>query len=178
MTRAFQSAGFDSTVAYRIWSAKYRWHGDHASEAGIEDTWHRVAAAVAAAENTDRDLWHNAFRALLGGFRFVPGGRILAGAGTTKRATLMNCFVMGTVEDSIDGIFDALKEGAITLQHGGGVGYDFSTLRPRGSPAAGTHGQASGPVSFLGLWDQCCSTLLSTSARRGAMMAVLRCDHP
>jgi ribonucleoside-diphosphate reductase alpha chain len=92
--------------------------------------------------------------------------------------TLLNCFVMGTVEDSLDGIFEALKEGARTMQSGGGIGYDFSTLRPYGWPARTSGTIASGPVSFLRIWDAMCATLLSTGARRGAMMATLRCDHP
>jgi ribonucleoside-diphosphate reductase alpha chain len=92
--------------------------------------------------------------------------------------TLFNCFVMGVVEDSIESIFDNLKEGALTLQYGGGVGYDFSTLRPRGSRARGAGTIASGPVSFMHVWDAMSATMLSTGARRGAMMATLRCDHP
>lgn len=85
---------------------------------------------------------------------------------------------MGRIDDSMDGIFNALKEGAITMQQGGGVGYDFSTLRPRGTPARRVGSVASGPVSFMQIWDSMCTTLLSTGARRGAMMATLRCDHP
>lgn len=90
----------------------------------------------------------------------------------------MNCFVMNRIEDSIEGIFQGLKEGAHTMQYGGGIGYDFSTLRPQGSVAemAGTF--ASGPVSFMKIWDKMCEVMLSTSYRRGAMMANLRCDHP
>ena len=110
--------------------------------------------------------------------RFLPGGRILAGAGTGRRLTLFNCFVLGTIGDSLDGIFGALHEGALTMQEGGGVGYDFSTLRPRGMRARATGGVASGPVSFMGLWDRMCETLETANNRRGAMMATLRCDHP
>ncbi|HSH41011.1 MAG TPA: adenosylcobalamin-dependent ribonucleoside-diphosphate reductase, partial [Arenicellales bacterium] len=108
----------------------------------------------------------------------LPGGRIQAGSGTDRRVTLFNCFVMGRIEDSMDGIFDALKEGAITMQQGGGVGYDFSTLRPAGSRARSVGRISSGPVSFMRIWDTMCATLLSTGSRRGAMMATLRCDHP
>ncbi|MDH3691393.1 MAG: adenosylcobalamin-dependent ribonucleoside-diphosphate reductase, partial [Gammaproteobacteria bacterium] len=89
-----------------------------------------------------------------------------------------NCFVMGIIEDSMDGIFNSLKEGALTMQQGGGVGYDFSTLRPAGSRAKSSGAIASGPVSFMRIWDSTCATVLSTGARRGAMMATLRCDHP
>jgi ribonucleoside-diphosphate reductase alpha chain len=92
--------------------------------------------------------------------------------------TLFNCFVMGVIEDSLDSIFENLKQGALTMQQGGGVGYDFSTLRPRGTRARGVGAVASGPVSFMRIWDSMCGTILSTGARRGAMMATLRCDHP
>ena len=119
---------FSIDVAREIWETKYR----RAGERDVRDTWRRVAAALAAVEPTDADGWSARFFALLEDFRFLPGGRILAGAGTGRRVTLFNCFVMGAIEDSMDGIFDALKEGALTMQQGGGVGYDFSTLRPRG----------------------------------------------
>jgi len=144
----------------------------------ISDTWRRVARALASVEAADRQRWEAAFYGLLEGFRFLPGGRILAGAGTGRRVTLFTCFVMGRLEDSMEGIFTALKEGALTMQQGGGVGYDFSSLRPRGSHAWSVGGIASGPVSFMRIWDSVCATLLSTGARRGAMMATLRCDHP
>jgi len=110
-------------------------------------------------------------------FQFLPGGRIQAGAGTERNVTLFNCFVMGSIEDSIPGIFAALEEGAITMQQGGGIGCDFSTLRPRGAQAKTVGAVASGPVSFMHVWDAMCGTILSTGARRGAMMATLRCDH-
>ena len=161
-------------ISRHVWETRYR-YGD---ERDIDDTWRRVAGAVASVEASDRDAWAQRFFALLEDFRFLPGGRILAGAGTANKVTLMNCFVMGPLEDSIDGIFDALKEGALTMRMGGGIGYDFSTLRPAGSQASGTGAVASGPVSFMRVWDSMCATLLSTGARRGAMMATLRCDHP
>jgi len=161
-------------LSREVWAAKYR-YGD---EASVAETWRRVADAVAAAENRDREKWTEAFQHLLADFRFLPGGRILAGAGTDRDVTLFNCFVMGPVEDSLEGIFDSLKEGAITMQQGGGIGYDFSTLRPAGTPVRGTDSIASGPVSFMRIWDAMCATMMSTGARRGAMMATLRCDHP
>ncbi len=161
-------------ISRLIWEMKYRSEG----EADIRATWRRVARAVASVEKTDREQWALRFESLLDGFRFLPGGRILAGAGTTRRVTLFNCFVMGVIEDSLEGIFEALKEGARTMQSGGGIGYDFSTLRPRGSAASTTGSIASGPVSFMRVWDSMCATMLSTGARRGAMMATLRCDHP
>jgi len=168
---------FELPLSRLIWENKYRCTDALANEVDIGATWTRVTRALAAME-ADARGWQERFSGLLQGFRFLPGGRILAGAGTDRQTTLHNCFVMGTVEDSLDGIFDALKEGALTMQQGGGVGYDFSTLRPRGA-AARSHGVvASGPVSFMRIWDSMCATLLSTGYRRGAMMGTLRCDHP
>src|SRR6201999_3262894 len=118
------------------------------------------------------------FAAALTGHKFLPAGRILAGAGTGRAVTLFNCFVMGTITDSMDGIFSALREAALTLQQGGGIGYDFSTLRPKGAPVAGVGADASGPVSFMDVWDAMCRTIMSAGSRRGAMMATLAADHP
>lgn len=165
-------------ISHHIWATKYRYTGSDGPECTIEDTWRRVASALSAVESQDQSLWRERFFDLLKDFKFLPGGRILAGAGTTRNVTLFNCFVMGTVEDSMPGIFSALQEGAITMQQGGGIGYDFSTLRPRGMVAKGTGAIASGPVSFMEIWDAMCGAILSTGARRGAMMATLRCDHP
>ncbi|HEY7377269.1 MAG TPA: adenosylcobalamin-dependent ribonucleoside-diphosphate reductase [Steroidobacteraceae bacterium] len=166
-----------STIAQFIWETRYRDAEARPAEQTIVDSWVRVARAAAAIE-TEPALWQQRFFDLLQDLRFLPGGRILAGAGSSRRLTLFNCFVMGTIGDSLEAIFEALKEGALTMQQGGGVGYDFSTLRPRGSRARATGTIASGPVSFMALWDVMCATMLSTSARRGAMMATLRCDHP
>jgi len=165
---------FRMELSRQIWATRYRAPG----EADIQASWRRVAHAVAAAETADRDVWAERFAALLDGFRFLPGGRILAGAGTGRRVTLLNCFVMGDIADTLEAIFEALKEGALTMQHGGGIGYDFSTLRPAGTVAHASSTIASGPVSFMHIWDAMCATMLSTGARRGAMMATLRCDHP
>jgi ribonucleoside-diphosphate reductase alpha chain len=161
-------------ISRHIWETRYR----AAGEPDIRASWRRVALALAQAEADARDAWAERFYALLDDFRFLPGGRILAGAGTGHRVTLFNCFVMGNVADDLEHIFEALKEGALTMQHGGGVGYDFSTLRPAGVVAQATGTIASGPVSFMHIWDAMCATMLSTGARRGAMMATLRCDHP
>ena len=163
-------------IARHVWEQRYRQSG--AGEASVQASWRRVAAALAAVEPADPAGWQARFMALLDGFGFLPGGRILAGAGTRRRVTLFNCFVMGPIEDSIQGIFRALEEGAVTMQQGGGVGYDFSTLRPHGTRAATAGTIASGPVSFMDVWDAMCATIQSTGARRGAMMATLRCDHP
>jgi ribonucleoside-diphosphate reductase alpha chain len=166
-------------VSRHVWRAKYQHRDDDTPhDRAIGDTWRRVARALSAAEGERRAYWEGKFHEILEGFRFLPGGRILAGAGTARNVTLFNCFVMGVIEDSMEGIFRALHEGAITMQQGGGVGYDFSTLRPRGTRARGVGAVASGPVSFMAVWDAMCRTILSTGTRRGAMMATLRCDHP
>jgi len=170
---------FTTEISRHIWDSKYRHRDqDNIHDLTIEDTWRRIANALAGIETKDNEIWAQRFYEALRGFKFIPGGRIQAGTGTGRHVTLFNCFVMGVIEDSMEGIFNALKEGAFTMQQGGGVGYDFSTLRPRGSPAKSVGSIASGPVSFMRIWDSMCSTLLSTGARRGAMMATLRCDHP
>lgn len=170
---------FSVELSQRLWDVKYRQRdAQGVREADIAASWRRVSRAIAAAEGHAAPHWEERFHALLDGFHFLPGGRILAGAGSTGHVTLFNCFVMGLIDDSIDGIFTALREAALTMQQGGGVGYDFSTLRPRGMEARHANTIASGPVSFMKIWDAMCATLLSTGARRGAMMATLRCDHP
>jgi ribonucleoside-diphosphate reductase alpha chain len=165
-------------ISRHIWETKYRYADRESRERGITDTWRRMARALAAVEPANAAAWEQRFFALLRDFKFLPGGRIHAGAGTARNVTLFNCFVMGAIEDSIPGIFRALQESALTMQQGGGIGLDFSTLRPRGTRARGAASIASGPVSFMEVWDAMCGTILSTGARRGAMMATLRCDHP
>jgi ribonucleoside-diphosphate reductase alpha chain len=167
----------ETALAQFVWKTRYRDPEAEPHEADITDTWKRVARAVASVERNPA-LWSETFLGALRDYRLLPGGRILAGAGTERNVTLANCFVMGTIEDSLDGIFDALKAGALTIQQGGGIGYDFSTLRPRGSRAQASGRTASGPVSFMRVWDAMSEALLSTSVRGGAMMATLRCDHP
>ena len=165
-------------ISRHVWETKYRYAHGQRREHTITDSWHRIACALAAVEPDEREAWETHFFDVLQDFKFLPGGRIQAGAGTTRNVTLFNCFVMGTLEDSIPGIFGALEEGAVTMQQGGGIGYDFSTLRPRGTRARAAGNIASGPISFMQVWDAMCGTILSTGARRGAMMATLRCDHP
>ncbi|SFI52984.1 adenosylcobalamin-dependent ribonucleoside-diphosphate reductase [Nitrosomonas sp. Nm34] len=169
---------FTTPIAQHVWETKYRYRKDGVVyDATISDSWRRIASTLAAGEN-NREHWQARFYDILHNFKFLPGGRIQAGVGTAHKVTLFNCFVMGTIPDAMEGIFDALKEGALTMQQGGGVGYDFSTLRPRGTRAYGVGSIASGPVSFMHIWDSMCATILSTGARRGAMMGALRCDHP
>ncbi|MEJ2115726.1 MAG: ribonucleoside-diphosphate reductase, adenosylcobalamin-dependent, partial [Gammaproteobacteria bacterium] len=148
---------FHTDISKHIWETKYRFHdGNIIHDQTIEDTWWRIANSLAEAESSDREYWKQIFFNELRGFRFIPGGRIQAGAGTGHQVTLFNCFVMGTIHDSMESIFDNLKEGALTMQQGGGVGYDFSTLRPHGSQAKATGTIASGPISFMRIWDSMC----------------------
>lgn len=168
-----------SEIAQHIWETKYRFKKNGvAIDHSIQDTWQRVARALASAEPQEQMVWEERFYKQLEGFRFLPAGRILAGAGTERAVTLFNCFVMGEIEDSIASIFENIKEGAVTMQWGGGIGYDFSSLRPKGTQARSTNNISSGPVSFMKVWDAMCATMMSTGARRGAMMGTLRCDHP
>ena len=156
-----------------VWETRYR----HKDERTITDSRERVARALASVES-DPETYSKRFLAILDDYRFLPGGRILAGAGSGRDVTLFNCFVMGLIEDSLDGIFTALRESAVTMQMGGGIGLDFSTLRPAGMRTKRVGAIASGPVSFMHVWDTMCATLVSSGNRRGAMMATLRCDHP
>src|SRR5579863_477590 len=168
-------------ISRQIWDMKYRFKAADGTPLDREpaDSLARVAASLAMAEHpSQRITMAQSFARALKDHKFLPAGRILAGAGTGRSVTLFNCFVMGTIPDSMDGIFSALREAALTLQQGGGIGYDFSTLRPKGAPVAGVGADASGPVSFMGVWDAMCRTIMSAGSRRGAMMATLSCDHP
>jgi len=152
-------------------------------ERTIEDVRRRVARALAAVEAPAmRTQWEEAFhRAQENGF--ILGGRINSAAGTDLKATLINCFVQ-PVGDSISGdaggvgIYVALQEAAETMRRGGGVGYDFSRIRPRGAYVRGTDSRASGPISYMRVFDESCETVESAGSRRGAQMGILRCDHP
>lgn len=170
---------FAATIAEQIWDMKYRLKEADGTpiDLSVEDTWRRIARALASVE-TEPALWEDRFYAALEDFKYLPAGRIIAGAGTGRAVTLFNCFVMGTIPDSMAGIFDMLKEAALTMQQGGGIGYDFSTIRPRGAEVKGVAADASGPLSFMDVWDAMCRTIMSAGSRRGAMMATMRCDHP
>jgi ribonucleoside-diphosphate reductase alpha chain len=169
-------------IARRIWESKYRLKaGSDLVDREIGDTWTRVAAAASAVEaggKLRRAHWATQFEMAIADFGFLPGGRIIAGAGTGRAVTLFNCFVMGTVPDDLSGIFEGVREAALTMQAGGGIGVDFSTLRPQGAKVHSIGADASGPVSFMDVWDAMCRTIMSAGARRGAMMGTLRCDHP
>ena len=166
-------------LSRHVWEMKYRLRSldGQPVDSTLEETWRRIARATAAPE-ADHDFWAKRFYDILQDFQFLPAGRIVAGAGTERSVTLFNCFVMGRIDDSMEGIFQSLKEAALTLQQGGGIGYDFSTLRPKGAPVRGVGADASGPLSFMDVWDAMCRTIMSAGSRRGAMMATLRCDHP
>lgn len=172
-----------SPISHRIWADKYQWKRPDGSlgDATIEDSWRRLARAAAAIEPGDdraRLVQENRFFDAMSDFVFLPAGRILAGAGTDRDVTLFNCFVMGTIEDDLGSIFEHVREAAITMQKGGGIGHNFSTLRPNGALVHSIGADASGPVSFMNVWDAMCRTIMSAGARRGAMMGTLRCDHP
>ncbi|MCU0955658.1 MAG: adenosylcobalamin-dependent ribonucleoside-diphosphate reductase, partial [Hyphomicrobium sp.] len=185
-----KSCAFPAPVSREIWERKYRLKspldsalgsgGKLAGDADLEGTFRRVAEAVASAEEGTKVRVRRAeeFFGAISDFGFLPAGRILAGAGTGREVTLFNCFVMGRIEDDLASIFDNVKEAALTMQQGGGIGHDFSTLRPRGALVRSIGADASGPVSFMDVWDAMCRTIMSAGARRGAMMATMRCDHP
>ncbi len=170
-----------AAISQQIWDMKYRFKGADGQpvDKTLADTWRRVATSVAEAEKPElRAAWAAKFEAAMADLEFLPAGRIIAGAGTARQVTLFNCFVMGTIPDDMGGIFAHLREAALTMQQGGGIGYDFSTLRPKGAPVKGVGADASGPLSFMDVWDAMCRTIMSAGSRRGAMMATLRCDHP
>ncbi|MGL4395818.1 MAG: adenosylcobalamin-dependent ribonucleoside-diphosphate reductase [Hyphomicrobium sp.] len=184
MTQApARSPAFDTPIAAEIWQRKYRFSGNGhaAADATLDDTFWRVARAAAQVEKGGKrkqEAFARAFHGAMSDFGFLPGGRILAGAGTGREVTLFNCFVLGTIADDLGAIFDGVKEAALTMQAGGGIGHDFSTLRPSGARVKSIGADASGPVSFMDVWDAMCRTIMSAGQRRGAMMATLRCDHP
>ncbi|TSA18935.1 MAG: adenosylcobalamin-dependent ribonucleoside-diphosphate reductase [Betaproteobacteria bacterium] len=154
------------------------------TETSIDDVRARIAHALAAVETEDkRAHWEKRFlQAMEAGF--IPAGRIMSAAGIQLQATLINCFVqpvgdsISEVVDNKPGIYTALQQAAETMRRGGGVGYDFSSIRPKGSEVKGTHSRASGPVSYMRVFDRSCETVESAGSRRGAQMGVLRCDHP
>lgn len=172
---------FHAPIAEQIWDAKYRFKEADGTpiDNNVEDTWRRIAKALALAEGDNlAPMVEKQFYEALEDFRFLTAGRITAGAGTGRMVTLFNCYVMGTIPDSLNGIFEMLKEAALTMQQGGGIGYDFSTLRPKGALVKKLGADASGPLSFMDCWDSMCRTIMSAGSRRGAMMGTMRCDHP
>ncbi|MGM0738035.1 MAG: ribonucleotide reductase N-terminal alpha domain-containing protein, partial [Bacteroidota bacterium] len=172
---------FETEIAEFVWNSKYRYRPEkEPAEADITGSWRRVADALSETEPDARrkEKWKGEFYRILEEFKFLPAGRILAGAGTAHAVTLFNCFVMGRLAPSISEVFEGLREGAVTLQQGGGVGYDFSTLWPSGTIPKGSTHPAKGVVEYLKLWDAMSAAIHSTKRKSGAMMATLRCDHP
>jgi ribonucleoside-diphosphate reductase alpha chain len=167
-------------ISAEVLAEKYAKGDEHS----IADVHRRVARALAAVETpSQRSHWQARFEwALAAGF--IPAGRIQSAAGTPLAATLINCFVqpvgdsIASDDDGHPGIYTALTEAAETMRRGGGVGYDFSRIRPRGAWVASTQSHASGPVSYMRVFDRSCETVESAGSRRGAQMGVLRCDHP
>lgn len=158
-----------------IWAhqTKYAFNG----EILPSDTFRRVSEALYAQDPRAEELVPLVQEAM-SDFAFIPAGRLLSGAGTGRNVTLFNCFVMGPIEDDLGSIFAHVRQAALTMQQGGGIGYDFSTIRPKGARVRGVDAEASGPLSFMDVWDAMCRTIMSAGVRRGAMMATLRCDHP
>ncbi len=155
-------------ISEEIHAMKYRGKGESFKEAMT-----RVADSL-----KDTEEHYNTFRDILLDMRFLPAGRVQSSMGAARRTTPYNCFVSNTIDDSMDGIMDAAKEAAKTMQLGGGIGYDFSTLRPRGALIRSLDSRSSGPLSFMEVFDAVCSTVSSAGQRRGAQMGVLRVDHP
>jgi len=155
-------------VSEEIQAAKHRLPGE-----SFHDATARIASAL-----KDNDEHFNELKDILRGMRFLPGGRVQSAMGAPRRVTPYNCFVSQTIHDSMGGIMEAVTEAAETMRLGGGIGYDFSTLRPRGDRIASLDSQASGPISFMRIFDATCATIASAGHRRGAQMGVLRVDHP
>ncbi|MGQ9724999.1 MAG: adenosylcobalamin-dependent ribonucleoside-diphosphate reductase [Tepidimonas sp.] len=182
----FQPADFPADlppqpIGLDVLREKYLKPGEHS----VDDLFNRVALALASAEAPpQQQAWAQRFRQHLAGGA-IGAGRIMSAAGTGIHATLINCFVQpvgdciqGVDEDGYPGIYEALRESAETMRRGGGVGYDFSRIRPKGARVRSTASTASGPCSYINVFDQSCATVESAGARRGAQMAVLRIDHP
>ena len=171
---------FTQPISEDIWGMKYQFKTFEKKPIDVDvvDTWLRISKTLASVEGANQIKHEEEFFRILEGFQFLPAGRITAGTGTGRDVTLSNCFVMQRVPDSMKGIFDVLKQSALTMQQGGGIGTDFSTLRPKGAEVKGVAADASGPLSFMEVWDAMCRTVMSAGSRRGAMMGTMRCDHP
>ncbi len=159
-------------ITLDVWRDKYRW-GD---EAHPFDSMRRVVEGVYS-KDSNGDAKRDALEAMQKGL-WVPAGRIQAGAGTPNVVSMLNCFMCQDIDDSMSGIADALKDAMLTMQQGGGIGMNFSTLRPSGAFLRRTGAVASGPLPFMDMWDSMCGTIMSAGSRRGAMMAVMDCEHP
>lgn len=172
-------ASFDQPISEQIWRSKYQYVAEgRARDVTVNDTWSRVATSLAQPEKaTDRQNVSMAFYEAMEGFKLLPAGRILAGSGTHRNVTLANTFVMQSIPDSVEGIMDTVKDAALTMQMGGGIGFDFSTLRPKGTVVRGLDCPAAGPLAAMDICNTVCGMLV-TGMGRGAMMATMRVDHP
>ena len=160
-------------ISKEIFERKYQYNNET-----LEQLWSRIAENISSKEES-QEFWQGEFYSILEDFKFIPGGRIITNAGTNRTsATLFNCYVMNDIPDDMDGIFNTIRESALTQKMGGGVGYNFSTLRPNGSYIKGCESESSGPISFMGIFDATCKTIMSAGNRRGAQMGVLNIDHP
>lgn len=170
---------FEQTISEQIWRAKYQYVSDGQEiDRTVGDTWVRVAESLSQPEHPiDQRRVSKTFLAALEGFKLLPAGRILSGAGTHRNVTLANTFVMRTIPDSLDGIMDTVKEAALTMQMGGGIGFDFSTIRPKGVLVRGLDCPAAGPLAAMDVLDAVCRMLVAGTGR-GAMMATMQVDHP
>ncbi|MEP5758362.1 MAG: adenosylcobalamin-dependent ribonucleoside-diphosphate reductase [Litoreibacter sp.] len=170
---------FDQLIADQIWRAKYQYKNVSGEiDRSVSETWLRVAQDLSQPENAkSRNSVTMAFYEAMVDFKLLPAGRILSGSGTSRNVTLSNTFVMKTLPDSVDGIMDVIKDAALTMQMGGGIGFDFSTLRPKGTLVQGLDCPAAGPLAVMDICDAVCKMLV-TGMGRGAMMATMRCDHP
>lgn len=170
---------FSQPIAAQIWEAKYKYRtSGYDVDQSIQDTWQRVARGLVVGEDPVKaDEFANQFYKAMESFKLLPAGRILAGAGTNRNVTLSNTFVMRTIPDSVSGIMDTIKDAALTMQMGGGIGFDFSTIRPKGALVRGLDCPAAGPLAAMDICDAVCKMLV-TGMGRGAMMATMRCDHP
>lgn len=160
--------GPKTKLSQEIHALKYRLDNE-----SFEECIYRIANAL-----KDGDDHFYALKDVLMDMRFLPGGRVQAAIGSPRATTAYNCFVSGIIDDSMDSIMDRAKEAAETMRRGGGIGYDFSKLRPRGDLIKSLDSRASGPISFMAIYDAVCQTIASAGHRRGAQMGVLRIDHP
>jgi len=161
-------AGPTLPISEEIHKMKYRAEGET-----FLDAVNRISSTL-----SDNDHHRKALTSILEEQRFMPAGRVQSAIGSVRKATPYNCFVSGTITDSFDDIMDKAKEAGVTMRLGGGIGYDFSTLRPKGSLIKSQGSQSSGPVSFMDIFNAICGTVAAAGHRRGAQMGVLRVDHP
>ena len=159
--------GPSMSISQEIDEMKYRQEDE-----SFDEKIKRIANALCDNEEHKLEL-----EDILGNMRFLPAGRVQAAIGSKRITTAYNCFVSGTVEDSMNDIMARAAEAAETMRRGGGIGYDFSTIRPKGDTIKSLQSKSSGPVSFMGIYDAICQTIASSGHRRGAQMGVLRVDH-